>query len=307
MQPIRSTLRNIQRGDGVPRVSDLGEAGLYDIGRYCWGGPALSFVIGRICRRRSRRLAQPYRLCLVLSALLVAMSGGPVQAQNSIPPPQIVPPLTGPQAQYFQQNPQELQQLRDRLSQQAGQQPLAVRKLAPAETPSAGSWTTLTNSPGVTLQNALLLTDGTVIASQECTGNWYRLTPDQTGGYINGTWSQIASLPSGYAPLFHGSGVLPDGRVIIEGGEYNGVSGNCGSPVLTSKGRHLRPGRQRLDLGIPAERLVANRGRRIGHPRQRHFHAVQLLRQHCRKLCRSLAQCDEFDLDGDRHQQSRQI
>ena len=131
--------------------------------------------------------------------------------------------------------------MRDRLSQQAGQQPLAVRKLAPAETPSAGSWTTLTNSPGVTLQNPLLLTDGTVIASQECTGNWYRLTPDQTGSYINGTWSQIASLPSGYAPLFHGSGVLPDGRVIIEGGEYNGVSGNCGSPVLTSKGAIYDP------------------------------------------------------------------
>ena len=131
--------------------------------------------------------------------------------------------------------------MRDRLSQQAGQQPLAVRKLAPAETPSAGSWTTLTNSPGVTLQNPLLLTDGTVIASQVCTGNWYRLTPDQTGGYINGTWSQIASLPSGYAPLFHGSGVLPDGRVIIEGGEYNGVSGNCGSPVLTSKGAIYDP------------------------------------------------------------------
>ena len=164
----------------------------------------------------------------------MAMSSGPVQAQDSIPPPQIVPPLTRPQVQYFQQNPQEFQQLRDRLSQQAGQQPLAVRKLAPAETPSAGSWTTLTNSPGVTLQNPLLLTDGTVIASQECTGNWYRLTPDNTGSYINGTWSQIASLPSGYAPLFHGSGVLPDGRVIIAGGEYNGVSGNCGSPVDTN-------------------------------------------------------------------------
>jgi hypothetical protein len=164
----------------------------------------------------------------------MAMSSGPVHAQNAIPPPQIVPPLTRPQVQYFQQNPQEFQQLRDRLSQQAGQQPLAVSKLAPAETPSPGSWTTLTNSPGVTLQNPLLLTDGTVIASQECTGNWYRLTPDNTGSYINGTWSQIASLPSGYAPLFHGSGVLPDGRVIIAGGEYNGVSGNCGTPVDTN-------------------------------------------------------------------------
>ena len=30
-----------------------------------------------------------------------------------------------------------------------------------------------------------------------------------------------ASLPSGYAPLSNSSAVLPDGRLIIEGGEYN--------------------------------------------------------------------------------------
>jgi hypothetical protein len=35
------------------------------------------------------------------------------------------------------------------------------------------------------------------------------------------TWSQIASLPSGYIPSFFASAVLPDGRVIVEGGEYN--------------------------------------------------------------------------------------
>jgi len=53
------------------------------------------------------------------------------------------------------------------------------------------------------------------------TGQWLRLTPDNTGNYINGTWSQIASMPAGYAPTFYASAVLPDGRVVIEGGEYN--------------------------------------------------------------------------------------
>jgi hypothetical protein len=45
---------------------------------------------------------------------------------------------------------------------------------------------------------------------------WYKLTPDINGSY----WSQIASTVAGYAPRFFASGVLPDGRLIIEGGEY---------------------------------------------------------------------------------------
>jgi hypothetical protein len=48
-----------------------------------------------------------------------------------------------------------------------------------------------------------------------------RLTPDNSGSYVNGTWSSIASLPTGYGPLYYASAVLPDGRVIINGGEYN--------------------------------------------------------------------------------------
>lgn len=30
--------------------------------------------------------------------------------------------------------------------------------------------------------------------------NWWRLTPDSTGSYVDGTWSQLASLPSHYGP-----------------------------------------------------------------------------------------------------------
>ena len=50
--------------------------------------------------------------------------------------------------------------------------------------------------------------------------DWWKLTPDQNGSYVNGTWTQIASLPATYSPLYHSTAVLPDGRMVIEGGEY---------------------------------------------------------------------------------------
>jgi hypothetical protein len=85
----------------------------------------------------------------------------------------------------------------------------------------------------------LLLTDGRVLVHEEpncgtngpCPGNdftaWYTLTPDNTGSYIKGTWTKVASLPNGYAPLFFGSAVLPDGKVVIQGGEYQCVAKTC--------------------------------------------------------------------------------
>jgi hypothetical protein len=94
---------------------------------------------------------------------------------------------------------------------------------------SAQTWTPLTHQPGVPLGTALLLTDGTVMAQQMTsngfgTGAWWKLTPDIAGSYLNGTWSQLASMPSGYAPLYVASAVLADGRLLVEGGEYNGTS-----------------------------------------------------------------------------------
>jgi hypothetical protein len=68
--------------------------------------------------------------------------------------------------------------------------------------------------------NPILLTDGTVLFQDTGFPDWWKLTPDKTGSYVNGTWSQIASLPASYSPLYHSSAVLPDGRMIVEGGEY---------------------------------------------------------------------------------------
>lgn len=66
----------------------------------------------------------------------------------------------------------------------------------------------------------LLMTDGTVMVSDN-TSNWYRLIPNRNGNYVKGRWVQAATLPSGYGPLYFASAVLADGKLVIDGGEYN--------------------------------------------------------------------------------------
>ena len=101
-----------------------------------------------------------------------------------------------------------------------------VLKETPALAPGS-PWQMLPNQPPVLDYvdcgpgNPILLTDGTVMLADNGCQDWWKLTPDEFGSYVNGTWTQLASLPDGYSPLYHASAVLPDGRVIIEGGEYN--------------------------------------------------------------------------------------
>jgi len=99
---------------------------------------------------------------------------------------------------------------------------LAWTAVAGAQDPLTSTWTKLTNQPTFNTDTALLLTDGTVMMHQFMSPKWWRLTPDITGSYLNGTWSALASMPKGYEPLYFASAVLADGRVIVEGGEYNG-------------------------------------------------------------------------------------
>jgi hypothetical protein len=101
---------------------------------------------------------------------------------------------------------------------------------APTTVAPNSPWQMLTNQPPVLDYtdcgpgNPILLTDGTVMVQDNGCQDWWKLTPDEFGSYVNGTWTQLASLPDGYSPLYHSSAVLPDGRVIIEGGEYNFLS-----------------------------------------------------------------------------------
>jgi hypothetical protein len=98
-----------------------------------------------------------------------------------------------------------------------------------SDEPAVGRWDRLVNQPPVLCDTALLLTDGRVMVHQygdpqhngQGMNNWWALTPDANGSYLNGTWSQLASMSSSYGPLYFASAVLADGRVIVEGGEYN--------------------------------------------------------------------------------------
>ncbi len=93
---------------------------------------------------------------------------------------------------------------------------MAFISAAPAQTIEA-----LRNQPPNGASLALQLTDGSVMVQSYVVSDWYKLTPDPFGSYVNGTWTQLASLPPGYEPDAFASAVLADGRVAIVGGEYN--------------------------------------------------------------------------------------
>jgi hypothetical protein len=88
---------------------------------------------------------------------------------------------------------------------------------------SAQKWQSLKHPPTFQTDTALLLTDGRAMVHEYRSPNWWALTPDRSGSYLNGTWKQLGSMPSNYAPLYFASNMLPDGRVLVEGGEYNFV------------------------------------------------------------------------------------
>jgi hypothetical protein len=163
---------------------------------------------------------------------IIALAGGlgaQAQAGQTVDFGPAPPPLSRPFASKLMANPGLLNETKKHWSQ--GSSAIAPAPLPGAASPAGGTWTSGNRPSGnPNLSNPLLLTDGTVIAHVSCTGTWWKLTPDNTGSYVNGTWSTIASLPSGYTPRFFGSAVLTDGKVVIEGGEYNS---GCGAQWTT--------------------------------------------------------------------------
>ena len=105
------------------------------------------------------------------------------------------------------------------------------------------SWTPL-NKPAFNGDTMLLLTDGTVMCHEFESNKWHRLSPDDSGSYVHGSWSELAPLlddagipaskggPTN-APLYFASAVFSDGRVFVAGGEYN--SGNANADILTAQ------------------------------------------------------------------------
>ena len=85
-----------------------------------------------------------------------------------------------------------------------------------------GSFVKLNNPipNGDTAGTMLQLTDGTImVEGGGQSNNWYKLTPDATGSYVNGTWTTLASMHA--SRLYMASDILPDGRVFVAGGEYS--------------------------------------------------------------------------------------
>jgi len=78
------------------------------------------------------------------------------------------------------------------------------------------------------------LTDGTVMAQGNNDSRWWRLTPDNTGSYVNGTWTQVASLPAGYVPDALASAVRGDGRLVIVGVPAGMETGASSLVVVTN-------------------------------------------------------------------------
>src|SRR5262249_1751870 len=97
----------------------------------------------------------------------------------------------------------------------------------------SATWTPLTNQfpdPGGT-GTMILLSNGTVMVQDNGAkaaqyNQWFQLTPDASGNYANGTWSQLASMST--QRLYFASNVLPSGKVFVLGGEFSGrkLAGN---------------------------------------------------------------------------------
>lgn len=110
--------------------------------------------------------------------------------------------------------------------------------------------TNLVNQPPDGALIGFLLTDGTVMFQGDQCSDFWKLTPDKNGSYVNGTWSQLASLPSGYDPYAFASAVLADGRLVVMGGEYS----SCGNVFsLTNQGAIYDP--------------LSNTWKSMGHPK----------------------------------------
>lgn len=113
---------------------------------------------------------------------------------------------------------------------------IAALSFAATAVANAQTITNLKNQAPDGVVVAMLLTDGRVLAQGGGQSDWWTLTPDNTGSYVNGTWKQVASLPPGYSPLYMAEAVMIDGRVVIEGGEYN-----FGSFAFTNLGAGYDP------------------------------------------------------------------
>ena len=117
---------------------------------------------------------------------------------------------------------------------------------------SAGTWVTNTNAPGL-VGVALVLSDASILAQRgPGYSNWFRLSPDSQGHYANGSWTANSGLNMANIRQFFASDVLPNGKVLVVGGEY-------GAPGSGQKAELYDPGaNQWTPLNVPAGLVTTN-------------------------------------------------
>jgi Kelch motif len=87
----------------------------------------------------------------------------------------------------------------------------------------AQTWTHLAHNPPHAINAMEQLSDGTVMAlgndgTSTIARQWYKLTPDIHGSYINGTWTTPAPMID--TRLYFATQIMTDGRMFVAGGEY---------------------------------------------------------------------------------------
>lgn len=97
----------------------------------------------------------------------------------------------------------------------------------------SGTWQSLLHQPTFQVSTMLLLSNGTVMVQEEATPHWHALTPDDTGSYVNGTWSSLKDMS--FWRRYYASGMLKSGKIVLIGGEQSGAGGD------TNKGEIYDP------------------------------------------------------------------
>ena len=125
----------------------------------------------------------------------------------------------------------------------------------------AGAWHGLVHQPTFQVSTMLLLSDGRVMVQEEATPHWHALTPDDTGSYVNGTWSTLKDMS--IWRRYYASGMLKDGRIVVIGGEQSGAGND------TTQGEIYDPVSDTWSP-MPSPPGLDNGGRRsVQHPARR--------------------------------------
>lgn len=183
---------------------------------------------------------RPFIACIILIAL--RLDANTSSSEETVPLPDALPPAEGFPVRQIEPPPNPVSA------------PLVV---------TTGTWTPLLHLAPDTIGLMLLLSDGTVMAKgragPDSFGNaWYKLAPDATGSYVNGTWS--ARMPMADTRLWFSSQILRDGRVFVAGSEYpqdtaNGIWGRASAEIydpVTDSWTRIDPPPSVIDPTMPS-------------------------------------------------------